>query len=105
MGTGINTRNCIHCQIQSNRSYNNTGGGIFFEDGVDMLIEGNEVFDNDLDATIDGWWDGGIWIDGGRDIIVRNNMFRDNLGPEIQISDEDLPNPYGYVLENNNKYK
>jgi hypothetical protein len=32
---------------------------------------------------------------------VRNNLFADNIGPGIEISDEELQKPYGYVLENN----
>lgn len=34
------------------------------------------------------------------DVTVRNNIFRDNIGPGIQISNEDQQ-PYGYVLESN----
>ena len=40
-------------------------------------------------------------MDGGSYIFVRNNIFRNNLGPGIEISDEDLQNPIKYVLENN----
>ena len=49
----------------------------------------------------DGWWDGGLWIDGGHDITARNNIFHDNLGPGIEVSNEDNQEVYGYVLENN----
>lgn len=101
MGTGINTFECTDCTIRNNQSYENIGGGILVEDGVNVLVEGNNVYNNDLDATIDEWWDGGIWIDGGHDIIIRNNRFTGNLGPGIEISDEDFQKPYGYVLENN----
>ncbi|MCP5108543.1 MAG: right-handed parallel beta-helix repeat-containing protein [bacterium] len=101
MGTGINTFSCTDCTIRDNQSHNNIGGGILVEDGVNVLVEGNNVFDNDLDATADEWWDGGLWVDGGHDITVRNNTFTGNLGPGIEISDEDNQNPYGYVLENN----
>lgn len=34
-------------------------------------------------------------------MTVRNNIFRDNKGPGIQISDEDDQEPYGYVLDGN----
>ena len=64
-------------------------------------MEGNEIYNNDLDASADEWWDGGLWLDGGHDVTVRDNVFRDNLGPVIEISDDDNQNPYGYVLENN----
>lgn len=101
LGTGINTFKCTDCVIQDNSSYENIGGGMLVEDGVNVLVEGNEIRANYLDATEDEWWDGGLWVDGGHDIIVRNNLFANNIGPGIQISDEELQKPYGYVLENN----
>lgn len=101
MGTGINTYGNQNVVIRNNRSYENIGGGILVEDSFNVLVENNEAYSNDLDASADEWWDGGLWIDGGHDVMVRNNLFRDNLGPGIEISDEDLQNPYGYILENN----
>lgn len=100
MGTGINFYECTHCQMIENRVYKNIGGTLV-EDSVDVLVEGNEIWENDLDASIDEWWDAGLWIDGGHDIIVRNNIFRDNLGPGLEVSNEDNQEVYGYVLENN----
>ncbi len=101
MGTGINTFHLTRAVIRENRSYRNIGGGFLIEDSVDVLFENNEAYENDLDASSDDWWDGGLWIDGGREITVRNNLFRDNLGPGIEISDEGVQNPTGYLLENN----
>jgi len=101
LGTGINTFGCTNCVIQNNESYENIGGGILVEDGVNVLVQGNGIRNNYLDATEDEWWDGGIWIDGGRDVVIKNNIFEDNLGPGIEISDEDHQKPYGYVLLNN----
>ena len=100
-GTGLNCFAIRRSVLRNHRSYNNNGGGILVEDSVDVIVEGNEVFANDLDVSADEWWDGGLWLDGGRDVVVRNNVFRDNLGPGIEISDEDLQQPRGYVLENN----
>ena len=40
-------------------------------------------------------------MDGGKNVVVQNNIFRDNLGAGIEISDEDNQNPTGYVLQNN----
>ncbi|MDP1715499.1 MAG: right-handed parallel beta-helix repeat-containing protein [Anaerolineales bacterium] len=100
MGTGINIYGCTHCQMMYNQVYNNTGGTLV-EDSVDVLVEGNEIWGNDLDASADGWWDGGLWIDGGHDITARNNIFHNNLGPGIEVSNEDNQEVYGYVLENN----
>ncbi|MFC1853488.1 right-handed parallel beta-helix repeat-containing protein [candidate division CSSED10-310 bacterium] len=101
MGTGINTFGLANAVIRNNRSHHNTGGGILVEDSINILVENNEIYENDLDASIDEWWDGGIWVDGGHDVTIRNNVFRNNLGPGIEISDEDFQEPYGYVLENN----
>ena len=101
MGTGINTYGNRHVVIRNNRSHHNIGGGILVEDSESVVVEGNEVYANDLDATVDEWWDGGLWLDGGKQVIVRNNRFYDNLGPGIEISDEDNQSPFGYVLEGN----
>ena len=101
MGTGINLFNIADSTVRNNRSYDNIGGGLLVEDSVEVLVEGNELAGNELDATIEGWWDGAVWIDGGRDITLRNNTIRDNHGPGIEISDEDGKTPTGYVLEGN----
>lgn len=101
MGTGIDTFHNQTVLIRGNRSHDNIGGGILVEDSVSVVVEKNNVYRNDLDASSDEWWDGGIWLDGGRNVIIRNNIFKDNLGPGIEISDEDLQHPTGYVLENN----
>lgn len=101
LGTGIDSYACTDCVIRNNYSHDNIGGGILVEDGVNVLVVGNEVRANYLDATEDEWWDGGIWIDGGHDIILRDNHFYENIGPGIQISNEDHQNVFGYLLENN----
>lgn len=101
MGTGINTFGNKNVVISGNKSFRNIGGGILVEDSYDVIVENNDVYENDLDASIDEWWDGGLWVDGGGNVIVRNNYFHDNLGPGIEISDEDFQNPKGYILENN----
>jgi parallel beta-helix repeat protein len=101
LGTGINVYGCTDCVIRNNNSHDNNGGGFLVEDSINVLVEGNEAIANYLDASADEWWDGGIWIDGGHDITVTNNLFQNNLGPGIEISDEDAQHPYGYVLKDN----
>ena len=101
LGTGIDTFGNTDVAIRGNSSHENHGGGILVEDSFRVVVEDNEVFGNDLDASIDGWWDGGMWLDGGGDIIVRGNVFRNNKGPGIEISDEDGQSPTGYVLTDN----
>lgn len=104
MGTGIDTFGCTDSTIKYNLSYENNGGGFLIEDGVNVLFEGNRAFDNNCDASADEWWDAGLWVDGGHDITIRNNIFCGNLGAGIQISDEDFQEPYGYILEDNSSY-
>ncbi|MCP4121468.1 MAG: right-handed parallel beta-helix repeat-containing protein [Bacteroidetes bacterium] len=101
MGTGINTYANTSVTIKNNRSYDNIGGGILVEDSYDVVVDNNEIFNNDLDASADEWWDGGLWVDGGANILISNNYFHDNLGPGIELSDEDKQSPSGYVLQNN----
>ncbi|NQV07205.1 right-handed parallel beta-helix repeat-containing protein [bacterium] len=101
MGTGINTYELTDAVITRNRSYRNHGGGILVEDSVRVVVSYNTVFENDLDASADEWWDGGLWLDGGADVEVTDNIFRDNIGPGIQISDEERQHPTGYVLKDN----
>lgn len=101
VGTGINCFAIHDSIIRNNRSHGNNGGGILIEDSTNVLVEGNQIDGNDLDVSVDEWWDGGIWLDGGRQVTIRNNVLRENLGPGIEISDEDRQAPTGYVLENN----
>ena len=101
VGTGINGFGMRQSVIRNNWSYGNQGGGILVEDSFGILVEGNQIFDNDLDVTADDWWDGGIWLDGGGDVTLRGNTIRNNLGPGIEVSDENIRKPTGYVIENN----
>ena len=73
-GTGINGHAMRQSVIRNNWSYNNAGGGILVEDSVEVLVEGNRIYGNDLDVSADEWWDGGIWLDGGRDVTLRSNV-------------------------------
>ncbi|THB65542.1 MAG: DUF1565 domain-containing protein [Desulfovibrio sp.] len=101
MGTGINMYGCADSRILDNVSHHNIGGGILVEDSFNILVQGNTVYANDLDASIDGWWDGGLWLDGGGNVVVRDNLFYSNLGPGLEISNEDNQNIQGYVVEGN----
>ncbi|MFQ5434980.1 MAG: nitrous oxide reductase family maturation protein NosD [Anaerolineae bacterium] len=103
LGTGIDTYELEDSIIRDNYSHHNTGGGMLVEDSINVLVAGNRIEANELDANGD-YWDGGIWVDGGHDITLRGNEVRDNHGPGIELSDEDVrypDNSYGYVLENN----
>lgn len=103
LGTGINTFELRDAVIRGNYSHDNIGGGILVEDSETVLVEDNRVADNELDANGD-YWDGGIWVDGGRDVVLRANTIMGNHGPGIEISDEDVQYPaasVGYVLAAN----
>lgn len=101
LGTGINLYGCEDCLVRGNRVHHNQGGGVLVEDSFQVRVESNEIFANDLDASAEGWWDGGIWVDGGRDVAVIGNHIYDNLGPGIEISDEDNQQPEGYTVTGN----
>jgi len=105
MGAGIDTFGNHNCTIRNNHSHDNIGGGILVEDSFDVLVEGNRVDGNDLDVSADEWWDGGLWLDGGARVTIRDNIFFNNKGPGIEISDEDKQHPVGYVLQNNKSYQ
>lgn len=101
LGTAINTYGNRDVVIRGNEAHDNRGAGILVEDSFDVVVEGNTITANDLDATVEGWWDGALWIDGGGNVAVVANVLRHNLGPAIQISDEDHQSPVGYRLVDN----
>ena len=101
MGTGIDTYGNTNVVIADNESYQNNGGGVLVEDSWQVVVERNHIYENDLDATVDEWWDGGIWLDGGGNVTLRENNIHDNLGPGLQVSNEDNQYIRGYILEDN----
>ena len=103
LGTGINTYDNRDVIIRDNYIHGTIGGGILVEDSLNVLVESNRIADNQLDANGD-YWDGGIWVDGGQDITLRDNQISEHNGPGIVLSDEDVQYPgasIGYVIENN----
>ena len=103
LGTGIDTFALKGALIRGNHSYGNIGGGLLVEDGVDVVVENNVIDHNELDAAGD-YWDGAIWVDGGRNVTLRQNTIVQNHGPGLQISDEDHQYPQaskGYLVEDN----
>jgi hypothetical protein len=99
LGTGIDTYKLERATIRDNHAHDNIGGGVLVEDGVNVLVENNQIDHNELNAGGE-YWDGGIWFDGGHDTKVHCNMIASNHGPGIQISDEDVQYQeasFGYV--------
>jgi parallel beta-helix repeat protein len=103
LGTGIDTFELKEGTIRDNYVHDNIGGGILVEDGGNVLVVDNWIDNNKLDAGGE-YWDGAIWVDGGQNITLRGNVITNNLGPGIQISDEDVQYPdasLGYIIEGN----
>lgn len=107
LGTGINTYELYDSQIINNKIYDNRGGGILIEDGIDIIATGNTSKNHRVEAYYDPkypeegkWWCGGIWIDGGSLVLVSNNSFVDNKAG-ILISNFDEQEPYGYEIKKN----
>jgi len=103
LGTGINTFELTNGIIRDNDIHDTVGGGILVEDGADVLVENNRIQNNELDANGD-YWDGGVWVDGSKNVTLRNNTITGNHGPGVVLSDEDLQYPqasFGFVLERN----
>ncbi len=103
LGTGIDTYELEDAVIRGNTVRDTIGGGILVEDGRRVLVAGNAITQNELDANGD-YWDGGIWLDGSIDVTLRGNRVTANHGPGVEISDEDHQYPRasrGYLLEGN----
>lgn len=101
-GYGIDLWRCQNCTVRGNTVRSVTGTGILVEESCNVIVESNTIEDGEMEML--DWWDGGIWLDGGHDVVVRNNTFRDNHGPGIQVSDTEAVYPegsYGFVLEGN----
>lgn len=101
-GNGITLYRCQGCQVRSNTLRSVIGTGILVEESCTVTVESNTVEDGEME--MDQWWDGGIWLDGGHDVVARGNTFRNNHGPGIQVSDEEAVYPdgsFGFVVENN----
>ncbi|MGE0762881.1 MAG: right-handed parallel beta-helix repeat-containing protein [Bdellovibrionales bacterium] len=63
--------------IRNNLINRNTVQGILGK-ANNLLIEGNMIRDNNQDG---GGFEHGIYMSGGHDVIVRNNIFRNNSAP------------------------
>ncbi len=103
LGMGINTFELFDSVIRGNDVHDTIGGGILVEDGGNVLVEGNRIHHNELDANGD-YWDGGIWVDGSRQVTLRGNPITENHGPGLNLSDEDVRYPeasIGTLVEEN----
>lgn len=106
LGTGINTYALTDSFIINNITYNNNGGGILVEDGINVIVDGNETYGNNKIATEEGrpdWWCGGIWLDGGCNIYITNNIVYNNMAG-LYISNIDSQEVRNYIVKNNYVY-
>ena len=98
-GSGICNYAAHNSVLAGNVCDRNRGNGILVEDAHDVLVEGNTCRWNRGDFG--DWYCGGLWVDGGFNVTVRNNWFEGNEGAGIEMSDETPADPYGYVAYNN----
>jgi parallel beta-helix repeat protein len=100
LGNDIAVWGSTDVEVSDSYMHDSIGGGLLIEDSVNALVENNRMNDSQLDANGE-YWDGAIWLDGGHDVIVRNNTIDNNHGPGIVLSDEGVQQPYGYIIEDN----
>ena len=100
LGNDIVIFGCQNVEVRNCYTHDGVGGGLLVEDAVNVLVENNRFNDAVLTAPNDEV-DGAIWVDGGHDITVRNNLIDNNRGPGLQITDEGVQHPYGYLFQGN----
>jgi hypothetical protein len=100
LGNDITIWGSTDITVRDNHTHDGNGGGFLFEDTKESVVENNLFETAELDAG-GQYWDGALWVDGGADLLVKGNTVARNHGPAIQISDEDLNHPTGYVFEDN----
>ena len=101
-GGGITVWGSRNTSVRNNHVESVIGHGILVEDSCNVTVEENRV--EQLDLRRNDWFDGSIWLDGGRDILVKNNHLINSNGPGIEISDSELQYPnrsIGYRIEGN----
>lgn len=101
VGDGLICWGTSNTVVRGNTCNYNKGNGILIEDSVGVLVEWNTVSYTECLSTDGTWWNAGLWLDGGHHVTVRNNSFTDNLGPGIEISDEETQAPYAYEVSGN----
>ncbi len=100
LGNDIAIWGSRNVEVRNSYTHDGIGGGLLVEDCINVLVENNRFNDAILTAPYDEL-DGAIWVDGGHDITVKNNIIDNNRGPGLQISDEGVQHPYGYVFREN----
>lgn len=100
LGNDISIWGSQGVEVRKSYTHGSIGGGLLVEDSFNVLVENNRFNDAELTAPNDEV-DGAIWVDGGHDITVKNNIIDNNRGPGLQISDEEVQHPYGYLFQGN----
>ena len=88
---GIYCYNVVESELENNKVKENNGSGMFFEGGSkNILVNGNDVLNNNLTST--GKF-AGLFIFGGSDFRLLNNVFSDTQTTPTQ--------QYGVILDGN----
>lgn len=98
-GTGIAVVQTDQAIVRDNVTDRNAGNGILIEDVTNAVVERNTARYNIGDVR--SWGTGGIWVDGGHTIVVRNNWFEGNVWAGLEITDEGPSDPWGYEIYDN----
>ncbi len=92
-GNGVNMWRCQDCLVRNVQVRRVQGTGILVEESCRVRVEASRVEAGEMDMG--DWWDAGIWLDGGHDVVVEGNVFVNNHGPGIQVSDTETVYPQG----------
>jgi hypothetical protein len=98
-GSGIAVFQTDQVIVRDNVTDRNAGNGILIEDVTNAVVERNTARYNIGDVR--SWGTGGIWVDGGHTITVRNNWFEGNIWAGLEITDETPSDPWAYEIYDN----
>ncbi len=90
-GHGVVVYGSTNTTIRDNVISDIKGDGMVVEDSCHIIVERNEIRNVDVQRAT--WYGGAIDTDGGLDVIIRNNVFRNSNGPGINIGDEEIQYP------------
>lgn len=97
-GSGINISDLM---IVRNNWFHHNGQTGLRGGGLDVLIEGNEINNNNI-AGFDRWWDaGGMKLARTEGLVVRNNDVHDNFGYGIWLDIDNI----NTLIETNHVYE
>ncbi len=90
-GNAIDLWGSTDSRVERNFIEATEGTGILIEDSCSITVSNNTIRTSKL--KMNEWFDAGIWVDGGINIIVENNVLEKNEGPGIEVSDTEIQYP------------